>query len=138
MLIVDAGFLIALLDKNDAHHARALPFAATHTEGWITTWSVLTEATYFLANRVHVDCAIAVFDDVTSGVLQIWDVPTSSANQLQALMRRYRRLPMDLADASLVLLAEHLGTGRILTTDQRDFSTYRWKNRHPFEDVMAL
>jgi uncharacterized protein len=34
------------------------------------------------------------------------------------------------------LLAEHLSTGRILTTDQRDFAAYRWKNRQPFEDVM--
>jgi uncharacterized protein len=62
---------------------------------------------------------------------------TSAAKQQQALMRRYRRPPMDLADATLVLLAEHLGTGRILTTDQRDFATYRWKSRHPFQDVMA-
>jgi hypothetical protein len=35
---------------------------------------------------------------------------------------------MDFADASLVLLAEHLGHGRILSTDRRDFHTYRWKN----------
>jgi uncharacterized protein len=44
---------------------------------------------------------------------------------------------MDLADASLVLLAEHLGHVRILSTDQRDFSAYRWKSRKPFQDLMA-
>jgi len=43
---------------------------------------------------------------------------------------------MDLADASLVVLAESLGHGRILTTDQRDFHTYRWKTRRPFESLL--
>ena len=51
-------------------------------------------------------------------------------------MRRYADLPMDLADASLVLLNEHVGHGRILTTDQRDFRTYRWKTRRPFESLL--
>jgi hypothetical protein len=44
---------------------------------------------------------------------------------------------MDLADASLVLLADHLGHGRILTTDQRDFGAYRWKQRQPFTNLLA-
>ena len=38
--------------------------------------------------------------------------------------------------AALVLLAEELGHGRILSTDRRDFGAYRWKNRHPFENLM--
>ena len=51
-------------------------------------------------------------------------------------MKQYADLPMDLADASLVILAEHLDDGRILSADQRDFNTYRWKNREPFENLM--
>lgn len=43
---------------------------------------------------------------------------------------------MDLADASLVILAEHLGHGRIVSTDQRDFNAYRWKNHHPFHNLL--
>ena len=45
-------------------------------------------------------------------------------------------LPMDLADASLLILAEHLGHGRILSTDERDFKTYRWKRHKPFTNLM--
>jgi predicted nucleic acid-binding protein len=45
--------------------------------------------------------------------------------RVQELLERYNDLPMDLADASLVVLAEHLGHGRILTCDRRDFLTYR-------------
>jgi uncharacterized protein len=43
---------------------------------------------------------------------------------------------MDLADASLVVLAEQLGHGRILTVDRRDFSVYRWQNNQPFENLL--
>jgi hypothetical protein len=43
---------------------------------------------------------------------------------------------MDLTDASLVLLAEEIGHGRILSTDQRDFRTYRWKQQAPFENLL--
>ncbi len=52
-------------------------------------------------------------------------------------MEKYEALPMDLADATLVLLAEWLGHGRILSVDRRDFGTYRWKDRHPFENLLA-
>ena len=52
-------------------------------------------------------------------------------------MERYASLPMDLADGSLVLLAEHLGHGRILTTDERDFGAYRFKSREPFCNLLA-
>jgi predicted nucleic acid-binding protein len=47
-------------------------------------------------------------------------------------MKQYQSLPMDLADASLVILAEELGNGRILSIDNRDFNTYHWKNKKPF------
>ena len=43
---------------------------------------------------------------------------------------------MILADASLVLLAEENGEGRIVSTDERDFHAYRWKNQHPFRNLL--
>jgi predicted nucleic acid-binding protein len=53
-------------------------------------------------------------------------------------MEHYRDLPMDVADASLVILAEHVGSGRILSTDIRDFNSYRWKNRKPFKNLLMI
>ncbi|MFM7903933.1 MAG: DNA-binding protein, partial [Microcystis sp.] len=50
-------------------------------------------------------------------------------------MERYEDIPMDLADASLVVLAENLGHGRILTSDRRDFSIYRWQDNHTFQNL---
>lgn len=56
--------------------------------------------------------------------------------RLRVLMKKYTDLPMDLADASLVLLAEQSGDGRILSTDQRDFHAYRFKQRKPFRNLL--
>lgn len=52
-------------------------------------------------------------------------------------MQQYADLPMDLADASLVILAEHLGESRIFSVDQRDFNTYWWNNTHPFQNLLG-
>ena len=63
-------------------------------------------------------------------------VETTADGRRTLNMSRYRDLPMDLADASLVILAEDLSEGRILSTDQRDFDGYRWKNRRPFTNLL--
>ncbi|MDQ2926666.1 MAG: PIN domain-containing protein [Caldimonas sp.] len=137
MIAVDTGFLFALVDKRDAWHERARAQAFTAAEGWITTWPVLTEATHLMTRWLGIDFAAALMDDVGTGGLAVWEPPTTQWPRLPSLMRRYAKLPMDLADASLVLLAGHLGDGRILSTDERDFRTYRWKNRKPFHNLLA-
>jgi uncharacterized protein len=138
VIAVDTGYLYSLLDPRDACHAAAAAQLATADEGWITTWPVLTEATHLLGKRLGLAFALAVLDDVASGGLAVWPLPEDANPRMAALMRKYAKLPMDLADASLVLLAEHLGHGRILSTDRRDFGVYRWKSRKPFHNLMEL
>lgn len=137
MIAVDAGFLYALLDRRDAWHERAKVAAPTVQEGWVTTWPVLAEATHLMTRRLGTRFAQALMDEVADGGLLAWDIPQEQVNRIPAMMQRYASLPMDLADASLVLLAEHLGHGRILTTDERDFGSYRWKSRKPFQNLLS-
>src|SRR5882762_7835854 len=137
MILVDAGFLYALLDKDDAWHERARAVSGEIKEKWITTWPVLTEAVHLITRWLDVDQAIALMQDIAEGDIALWDIAPESCRKVPALMKHYADLPMDLADASLVLLAESLGHGRILTTDQRDFRTYRWKSRRPFEPLLG-
>ncbi len=54
----------------------------------------------------------------------------------QQLMSKYQDLPMDLAYALLVIAAERLDYGEMLSTGRREFRTYRWKNRKPFNNLM--
>ncbi len=62
----------------------------------------------------------------------LFHLENTHLERIQDLMKQYQSLPMDLADASLFILAEELGNGRILSIDNRDFNTYRWKNKKPF------
>ena len=138
MIAVDTGFLFALVDRDDAWHKRALAMAHTaSTDGWITTWPVLAEATYLMATRLGPEFAAALMDDVAAGSIMLWVPAGGQLGGIAPLMRKYAKLPMDLADATLVLLAEHLGHGDILSTDERDFAAYRWKNRQPFHNLLA-
>jgi hypothetical protein len=137
MIIADTGFIYALLDKRDAWHERAVAAFGTADEGLITTWPVLTEATHLIMRTMGTAPAVALMQDVAEGGLAVWNIDVDSQQKAPALMKRYGDLPMDLADASLVLLAESIGHGRIFTTDERDFRTYRWKSRAPFQNLLA-
>ncbi|MEO6362112.1 MAG: VapC toxin family PIN domain ribonuclease [Caldimonas sp.] len=137
MIAIDAGFLFGLVDRSDCWHARCVAFLPSQSEGWITTWPVLAEATYLCSRWLGTAPATALMDDVAGGGIGVWNPPSAMYLQVPAMMRKYAALPMDLADATLVLLAEHLGHGRILSTDERDFKTYRWKQRKPFVNLLA-
>lgn len=135
MILADTGFWIALANARDRHHARAKEVAAKVREPLVTTWPILTETCHLLL-RVHASAPGRFLDAIGSGAAEIFDVTTEHLPRVLALMKKYASLPMDLADASLVLAAEELGQGRILSTDQRDFGAYRWKNRKPFTNLL--
>ena len=137
MIAVDSGFLYAACDADDAWHQRAVAQQHTAAQGWVTTWPVLTETCHLLQSRLGTAFATALMADVAGGGLVVWTPTPAQLADIPALMRKYAKLPMDLADASLVLLAEHLGHGRILSTDERNFGAYRWKQRKPFHNLLA-
>lgn len=136
MIIADTGFFLALANKRDRHHSAALGAAEALREPLVTTWPVLTETCHLLAARLAPQAAETFISSGARGAFQLFGLAPEHLPRIATLMRKYQDLPMDLADASLVLLAEHLGTGKILSTDARDFGAYRWKNRHPFENLL--
>lgn len=137
MILADAGFFVAAADRSDRWHRHALAcLPLADSEGLATTWPVLTESCHLLANRLGAEFAARLVDDALSNAVLVWSPSEEAMAQIPTLLRKYANLPMDLADASLVLLAEHLGHGRILTTDTRDFGAYRWKSRKPFKNVL--
>jgi uncharacterized protein len=137
VIAIDTGFILALLDPGDRYHARAMQWESSIDEGWITTWPVMTELCHMVSKKLSVTAAVDCMHEMTHGAISMWEIPAIQAKKIPTLMRRYVNLPMDLADASLVLLAEHLGHGRLLTTDERDFGAYRWKDRKPFKNLLA-
>lgn len=137
MILADSGFWVALGNRRDRHHAAAqVALERWSKEGFVSTWPVLTEVTHLLAARANPGQAVAFIEAIARGACAIPEPPDDALVRMHVLMSRYRNLPMDLADASLVVLAEELGEGRILSTDLRDFDGYRWKNTRPFTNLL--
>ncbi|MFH2006552.1 MAG: PIN domain-containing protein [bacterium] len=136
MIIADTGFWLALANRRDRHHARAVEALAEIEEGLVSTWPVMTETCHLLAARLGVDAELAFLRSFEAGSFVVFPLTLEHAPRIRALMEKYRDLPMDLADASLVILAEDLGDGRILSTDRRDFDAYLFKNREPFCNLL--
>ncbi len=136
MIIADTGFWAALLNKRDSYHEIVRNVAGQLNEPLITTMPVITEVCYLLQKRCGSALASEFLIAQGEGLFSIFTIEQQHLSRCSVLMNQYANLPMDFADASLVVLAEHLGHGRIVSTDNRDFGTYRWKNRKPFENLL--
>jgi predicted nucleic acid-binding protein len=136
VILADTGFWLALANATDRHHARARAALTKHRRPLVTTWPVMTETCHMLASRLSVDAEVAFVRSAVKGAFEIFPLERTHLPRIEALMEKYRNLPMDLADASLVILAEERGSGDIFSTDERDFGAYRWKHRKPFRNLL--
>ena len=135
MIIADTGFFVALGNQTDQDYPLALQLLDRLNEPLITTYPVITETCYLLLNRVNHAAQCSFLETIAENMVDVFELNSQHVRRMVELMRRYADLPMDMADASLVVLAESLGHGRILTVDRRDFSIYRWNSQEPFENL---
>lgn len=138
MVIADTGFFLALANSRDRFHGEAKTALEALGEPLVTTWPVMTETCHLITNHLNPRAAESFVASAVRGAFSIFEMRAEHLPRVIDLMAKYRQLPMDLADASLVVLAEHLGTGKILSTDRRDFNSYRWKNHRPFKNLLDL
>jgi len=136
MIIADTGFWIALFNRRDTYHTLAKQRLPLLIEPLVTTLPVMTETCYLLQQQVGVTYAVAFLRGRRREIFNLFALDDRHLERMADLMVRYADLPMDFADASLVILAESLGHGRILTTDRRDFSVYRWKDNQVFNNLL--
>jgi predicted nucleic acid-binding protein len=130
---VDTGPIVALLNARDRHHDWAREFFAANDAPLLTCEAVLAEACWLL--RRSPGGPAAVLSLVSSGALRVSFDLEPEARPLAALMKRYESVPMSLADASLVRMAELERRTRIATLDS-DFLVYRRERRVPLDLVM--
>ncbi len=130
MILVDAGPLVALIHRDDRHHAACKEALRSLREPLVTVWPAFTEAVYLLGFSWAAQDALWEF--VERGALGFLRLDQDDAPRMRELMSRYRDLPMDLADAALVHVGEREGLDRIFTLDRTDFSIYRFKNGGAF------
>ena len=124
IVLVDTGPLVALFDPSDRDHEVCTAELGTLSQSrLVTTLAVLTEASYLLAFSAEAQRGVIEF--VGAGAIELPELDASDLARAAGLMKKYQDLPMDLADATLVVLAERLRTSRIFTLDRQDFSVYR-------------
>lgn len=132
MILIDTGPLVALLDSSDRHHeACRRAIRQIRRERVVTSWPVLTETCHLLL-REAIPVA-GLFGMLLSGPIEVLELRPTDLPQIEKLMDTYRNRSMDLADASLVRLAEREGVHRIFTIDRDAFSTYRAQGIAGFE-----
>jgi predicted nucleic acid-binding protein len=134
-ILVDSSFIVALLGRDERHHEACVDALQSLSAPLVTCEAVITESCYLL--RSHPKAVEAVLENVDRGVFGLAARLDELAGTINVFMKRYARVPMDLADAWLVALAERLGTGRILTLDG-DFRIYRWRRTKAFEYLVDI
>ena len=122
-VLVDTGPLVALLDRSDPDHAACQETFSSLNDSMVTVWPVVTEAMYML--RAYWQAQEALWEMIEMGAVEILPLGREDVPRMKELMHKYRDLPMDLADAALVRVAERERLRRIFTLDRRDFQIYR-------------
>lgn len=134
-VLVDAGPLVALLDLADPDHEACVETLKTLRDPLITVWPAFTEAMYLLGRSWIAQKAL--WSRLETDALTLAPLDETDAPRMRELMEKYRDLPMDLADAALVRVAERESLTQIFTLDRKHFSIYRPGRRKRFSVVPA-
>ena len=129
-VLVDAGPLVAILDASDAQHLQCAELLRHIQPPLLTCWPVLTEAAWLL--RRQRPAVEKLLTGVDAGLFRVLDVPGSELAGIQKLLVRYRDQAPQLADLTLVYLAQRESLETVFTLDRRDFSVFRRKGKSGF------
>lgn len=122
MILTDAGPLVALIDQGEPDHKSCVEALGRLRGPMVTTWPAFTEAMYLLGDAGGWQAQEALWRLQQRGDVVV-EIPVQLERAID-LMRRYKDLPMDLADATLVALAEERNRGTVFSLD-KDFRVYR-------------
>jgi predicted nucleic acid-binding protein len=130
-LLVDAGFLVALLSRRDSHHLWAASQATQHAPPWRTCEAVLSEAFHLLGSRG----SPVLSSMLRRRVVLVNFLLKDEMETVLRLLQKYADVPISLAGACLVRMTETLPDPLLLTTDS-DFRVYRRHSRQAIPCVM--
>lgn len=135
MILTDTGPVVALLDADDPYHTACVAAAQRLPSGpLLTTWPCFTEAMYLLGEVGGYPYQAALWNLRTTGRLVLLDLSREETDRMAALMEKYQDTPMDLADASLVAVAESRSLRCVFSVD-KDFFIYRLSDGSALEVV---
>ena len=132
-LLLDTGAFVALVDRSEKRHDDCVAALEAWTGPIVTTEAVLTETLYLVGPQWRAQRVCLEF--ILRGAFQLVPSSPKSLQRVAVLMERYRNVPMDFADATLVVLGEELETEQVFTLDRRGFSVYRLNRRKAFQII---
>lgn len=135
MILLDAGPLYALLNRSDKHHERCVEALKSITVPLITSWPAFTEAMYLLGADFGWHGQRMLWEMYRQRKFEVAEPTPELTERAYSLMEKYHDLPMDLADATLVALAEERDIRTVFTVDRADFETYRLNGRKTFRVI---
>lgn len=133
--LIDSGPLIALFDKSDKYHSTVLAFLKEFRGELLTTWSVITEVSHMLDFNLHVQ--IDFLKWIELGGITIYTISQDEISQIRVMMEKYIDIPMDLADASLMYVANTEKIKTIVSIDS-DFDIYRTLKKQSLDNLLRV
>jgi hypothetical protein len=133
--IIDSGPLIALFDKNDKYHTVVMAFFKDFRGEFVTSWAVVTEVTHMLDFNLQVQ--IDFLKWVEMGALSLYNIEQNELREIIRMMSRYTNVPMDLADSSLMYIAQKEGIKNIVSIDS-DFDIYRTIKKQALNNLLRF
>jgi len=127
--IADTGFLVAFLNRRDAHHTWACAVAETVETPLLTVEAVLAEAAF------HVGSVEAIMKLIPTGLIQLDFALHENLQRVETLAKRYADRSPDMADLCLICLSEHHPKRPVITVDG-DFLIYRRHQRERIPIIM--
>jgi predicted nucleic acid-binding protein len=136
-IVADSGAVYGLYDRRDAAHAGLRASVEKARDLIVLPSPILGEIDYLLRFRLGNAALLRFLADIQEGGFVIESVTMADLRRCAGLIEKYRDLDLGLSDASVVAVAERLGTDRILTVDQKDFRVMRSANGRPFHLLPA-
>jgi predicted nucleic acid-binding protein len=124
-VVADTGPIYALVDASDNWHERVTSWWGGGRRRVILPVTILPEVSYLLQTRIGAAAEEAFVRAVADGEFVIEQLEDEDFPRIADLVHAYRDLPLGVVDASIVAVAERLGTREILTTDRRHFGVVR-------------
>ena len=124
MILADTSGVFAALDRSQRSHAATRTVVETG-EALILSPFVLAELDYLLSTRISVAASVELLRDVEAGSYELASFTPEDVGKARHIVERHDDLGIGLADASIVVLADHYGCDRVLTLDERHFRALR-------------
>ncbi len=121
MIVADTGGIIALLDRDDHHHAAVRDLFDKQGGAWLLPWAILPEVDYLAATRLGDAVERAFVEDLRDGAYRVDGNVARDLPRAAELVQKYESLRLGLVDAVVMAQAERHKASIIVTTDGRHF-----------------